>query len=185
MAASALRSLALLTGLCACVCASLASPAQAAVETPADERSVTMSADVLSSDFRSDTIELQGNVRVAQGPMSIQSQQATARNVGPDTSEWTFRDDVRIRTAQADMLAQTASASIVGGQIAAARVTGTPAEFEQRLDSGDGRVRGRAAVIDYDFLAGVVRLENDVWFTNGTDEFRGDVVIYDVRGERV
>ena len=32
---------------------------------------------------------------------------------------------------------------------------------------------------------GVVRLTDQVWFSNGKDEFRGDVVIYNVRDERV
>ena len=46
-------------------------------------------------------------------------------------------------------------------------------------------MRGRAGVIEYDFAAGVVRLTDQVWFSNGKDEFRGDVVIYNVRDERV
>jgi hypothetical protein len=46
-------------------------------------------------------------------------------------------------------------------------------------------VRGRAGVIEYDFGKGIVKLTNQVWFSNGKDEFRGDVVIYNVRDERV
>jgi lipopolysaccharide export system protein LptA len=46
-------------------------------------------------------------------------------------------------------------------------------------------VRGRAGVIEYDFTTGIVKLSNQVWFSNGKDEFRGDVVIYNVRDERV
>ena len=46
-------------------------------------------------------------------------------------------------------------------------------------------MRGRAGVIEYDFVAGIVKLTDDVWFSNGKDEFRGDVVIYNVRDERV
>ena len=46
-------------------------------------------------------------------------------------------------------------------------------------------MKGQAGVIEYDFTSGVVRLEDQVWFSNGKDEFRGDVVIYDVRDERI
>jgi hypothetical protein len=40
-------------------------------------------------------------------------------------------------------------------------------------------------VIEYDFSTGVVKLTDQVWFSNGKDEFRADVVIYNVRDERV
>ena len=46
-------------------------------------------------------------------------------------------------------------------------------------------MRGRAGVIEYDITAGIVKLTDNVWFSNGKDEFRGDVVIYNVRDERV
>jgi lipopolysaccharide transport protein LptA len=156
-----------------------------AAETAPTERSVAWSADVLSSDFRTDTLDLSGNVRVSQGAMSIEAQAATAKDFRSDNSRWTFTDGVHIRTAQADLQSNSASASFVNGQIADARAEGSPAQFEQRGASPEGQVRGRAGVIEYDFTAGVVRLTDKVWFSNGKDEFRGDVVIYNVRDERV
>ena len=156
-----------------------------AAESGLRERSVEYGADVVISDFRSDTLELSGNVRVSQDAMSIEAQTATAKDFQSDTPRWTFKDSVHIRTAQADLQSNLASASFVKGQIADARVEGDPAQFEQRGASPDRQVRGRAGVIEYDFTAGVVRLTDQVWFSNGKDEFRGDVVIYNVRDERV
>ena len=60
-----------------------------------------------------------------------------------------------------------------------------PAQFEQLGGPADRQVRGKAGVIEYDFQSGVVKLTDQVWFSNGKDEFRGDVVIYSVRDERV
>ncbi len=156
-----------------------------AANAPKLEGGFTWSADVLSSDFRSDTLDLSGNVRVLQGPMSIEAQTAKARNVRADTSRWTFETAVRIRTAEADLQSNLATAAFVNGQIADARVEGSPARFEQIGASDNRQVRGRAGVIEYDFHTGVVKLTNQVWFSNGKDEFRGDVVIYNVRDERV
>jgi lipopolysaccharide transport protein LptA len=147
--------------------------------------SFAWSADVLNSDFRSDTLDLSGNVRVTQGPMSIESGSARARDFRSDNSHWTFEQAVHIRTAEADLKSSTASAAFVKGQIAGARVEGSPAQFEQIGGAPDRQVRGRAGVIEYDFGAGIVKLTNQVWFSNGKDEFRGDVVIYNVRDERV
>jgi lipopolysaccharide transport protein LptA len=156
-----------------------------AAEMPSIARSFAWSADVLNSDFRSDTLDLSGNVRVTQGPMSIEAGAARARDFRSDNSHWTFDQAVHIRTAEADLKASTASASFVKGQIAGARVEGSPAQFEQISGTLDRQVRGRAGVIEYDFGSGIVKLKDQVWFSNGKDEFRGDLVIYNVRDERV
>jgi lipopolysaccharide transport protein LptA len=156
-----------------------------AAEVVRADGAFTWVADVLSSDFRSDTLDLSGNVRVTQGPMSIEAGAATARDFRSDNSHWLFRESVHIVTSEAELQSNTASAAIVGGQLAQARVEGAPAQFEQRGNRADRQVRGRAGVIEYDFVAGIVKLTEQVWFSNGKDEFRGDVVIYNVRDERV
>jgi lipopolysaccharide transport protein LptA len=151
----------------------------------ATDAGYSWSADVLSSDFRSDTLELRGNVRVMQGPASIEAQTAKGRNVRAESSKWTFEKGVRIRTAEADLFSDLATAGIVNGQFADARIEGAPARFEQIGGTSNRQIRGRAGVIEYDFDTGVVKLSNQVWFSNGKDEFRGDVVIYNMRDERV
>lgn len=142
-------------------------------------------AQVVSSDFRSDTLEFSGNVRVTQGPMLIEAGAAKADDVRSENSRWTFQKAVRIVTGEAELQSDSASAAVVGGQLARARAEGSPAQFEQRGGRADRQVRGRAGVIEYDFAAGVVKLSDNVWFSNGKDEFRGNVVIYNVRDERV
>ena len=142
-------------------------------------------ADVVTSDFRNDTLEISGNVIVKQGPMSIQAGAAKANDVRSENSRWTFQNAVHILTSEAELQSDSASAAIVGGQMSRARAQGSPAQFEQRGGRNDRQVRGRAGVIDYDFVAGVVTLTDNVWFSNGKDEFRGDVVIYNVRDERL
>jgi lipopolysaccharide transport protein LptA len=142
-------------------------------------------ADVLNSDLRNDTVELLGNVRLTQDAMSIESAQARVAASGSDNSRWLFERSVRLRTAEADLKADTARAAFVDGQISTARIEGAPAEFEQRGGPPDRQVRGRAATIDYDFGRGVVTLTGDVWFSYGKDEFRCETVVYSIRDERV
>jgi lipopolysaccharide transport protein LptA len=152
---------------------------------PTVEGGFTWSADVLNSDFRSDTLDLSGNVRVLQGPMSIEAQAAKGRDIRSDNQRWTFEKAVLIRSPEAELQSNIATAAVVNGQISDARVEGSPARFEQRGGDSGRQVRGRAGVIEYDFDKGIVKLTNQVWFSNGKDEFRGDVVIYNVRDERV
>jgi lipopolysaccharide transport protein LptA len=178
MARTLLCSILCVTCLCAC-------GAITAAEVSIGESGFTWRADLLNSDLRRDTLEASGNVRVFENAMSIEAQSAAAADFRSDHSVWTFNEGVRIQTPQANLRSNTASASFINGRIASARVQGAPAEFERLTDAAEGKVQGRAGVIEYDFDAGVVRLRNDVWFSNGKDEFRGDLVIYNVRDERI
>jgi lipopolysaccharide transport protein LptA len=162
----------------------LGAPASAA-ERVRQVDEFTWDADVVTSDFRTDSLEFSGNVRVTQGPMSIQAGTAKATDVRSENSRWSFQKSVHIVTGEADLQSDSASAAVVGGQMARARAEGSPAQFAQRGGRADRQIRGRAGVIEYDFAAGIVKLTDQVWFSNGKDEFRGDVVIYNVRDERV
>lgn len=156
-----------------------------AADLPQPNAEFIWDAKVVTSDFRTDTMEISGNVRVTQGPMSIEAGAAKANGVRSQNSRWTFENAVHIVTSEAELQSDTASAAVVGGQLASARAQGSPAQFAQRGGRTDRQVRGRAGVIEYDIAGGVVTLTDNVWFSNGKDEFRGDVVIYNVRDERV
>jgi lipopolysaccharide transport protein LptA len=160
-----------------------ATAAAANLVRPGDE--LNWDAKVVTSDFRTDTLEISGDVRVTQGPMSIEAGAAKANDVRSQNARWTFENSVHIITSEAELQSNTASAAVVGGQLARARAQGSPAQFAQRGGKTDGQVRGRAGVIEYDIAAGIVTLSDNVWFSNGKDEFRGDLVIYNVRDERV
>jgi lipopolysaccharide transport protein LptA len=141
-------------------------------------------ADTVMTDLRTQTLEISGNVRVTQGTNSIQS--GAAKAIGPsENSRWSFQKAVRIITSEAELNSDSADAAVVGGQLSRARVEGSPAHFQQRGASADRQIRGRAGVIEYDFAAGIVKLTDQVWFSNGKDEFRGDALTYDVRDQRV
>jgi len=175
-----------LTTLASCSLLLFAATLAGAAAAPAPgEPPFDWGADVLNSNFRTDVHELSGNVRVSQGPMSIESEQATAKALQTDHSQWTFERAVHIKTAEADLKSNTASAEFVKGLISQARATGTPAYFEQRGGPPDKQVKGRAGIIEYDFDKGIVKLSNDVWFSYGGNEFRTSKVIYNLRDERV
>jgi lipopolysaccharide transport protein LptA len=168
----------------ALVLAALCTTADAATLQPGDE--FNWDAKVVTSDFRTDTLEISGDVRVTfRGPMSIEAGAAKAKDVRSQNAQWTFENAVHIVTTEAELQSNTASAAVVGGQLARARAQGSPAQFAQRGGKTDAQVRGRAGVIEYDIAAGIVKLTDNVWFSNGKDEFRGDVVIYNVRDQRV
>jgi lipopolysaccharide transport protein LptA len=165
--------------------AALHASAGLAAATPLSADNINLSADVVNSDARNDVHVMNGNVRITQGDMSMQAEQATARNLQTDHSSWTFERGVHLRSQAADLRSNTADAIFAEGRIAEATVRGTPAVFEQRNASADKTVRGRAHVIEYDFAKGIITLTQNVWFSYGGNEFRGDTVIYNLRDERV
>lgn len=136
-------------------------------------------------DFKNDIAEFYGRVRVTQGPNSIQAEEAIARAFRSENKQWEFKDSVRVRTADAQLQASTATAAFENNVLVGARVQGSPAEFERIGGDSDRLARGRANVIEYDVSSEVVTLSGDVWFGYGQDEFRGDTVIYSLREERV
>lgn len=169
--------IALLAALC-CLRAGAATP-------PGFDQPLAWSADVLTSDFRSDTLDLAGHVRVTQGAMLIESDTATAHDLRAERSRWSFKDSVHIRTAEADLKAAAAHAVFAQGLIVDARIEGAPAEFVQLNGRPERQVRGRAGVIEYDVAAGIVKLTKQVWFSSGKDEFQSEAVIYDIRKEQM
>lgn len=146
---------------------------------------IDLTADLVTSDQRKDFHELSGNVRISQGEMSMEAEKATARAMQTDHSSWTFDRSVRIKTADANLASDSATATFANGQIAEATAKGTPATFEQRNATAEKRVQGRANNIQYDFGKGTIKLTDNVWFSQGGNEFRGDTLIYYVREERV
>jgi len=146
---------------------------------------VAVDADDGEFDLRKSETRLRGNVRVTQGPMSITSEEAVGSGESNENSKWTFSRSVQVKTREADMRSNTATAAIVNGQLTRATVKGTPATFEQHPIAGEQLIEGRAGEIEYDLTKGIVRMTNDVWFSYGGNEFRGDVVVYNVRDEKV
>ena len=141
--------------------------------------------DTSEVDFRSDTAELSGNVRVVQGTNSIEAQEATVKAFRSENSQWYFRDDVRVRTAEAELKSQAADATFKNGELTEARAEGSPAEFQGIGAAAQATpARGRAQLIEYDLQNQTVRLSGDVWFGYGKDELEGETIIYYLRDER-
>jgi lipopolysaccharide transport protein LptA len=149
----------------------------------------TVAFDLAELDLRNDMHVLTGNVHVVQGLTSIDAARATANALQTPRTRWTFDKDVHIKTADADLKSDSANAAFVNGKMASAVAKGTPAYFEQRRagseKSAERLVKGRAGTIDYDLAQGIVKLSDQVWFSYGGNEFRGDVIIYNIRDERV
>lgn len=149
------------------------------------DTSQPISLDAASSDFDYRNNQLVFHrIRISQGDLSVEAEQATATGLDFENSEWQFTGDVRIRMPNGMLDSQSATVTFRSNQLAHARIVGTPAEFEQRRTE-EQIARGRAGTIEYDVARGTVELTDQAWLTDGQNEITGRTLIYDITRERV
>ena len=162
----------------------IALPATAATPRPAPREPLRPQAiDVVAS---SSQIDSRANrltffeVTITQGTLTIQADKAVANGTGLsfDDSNWEVTGGVHIRFENGSLQAATATVRFTGNRIALAQASGTPAEFEQQLDSLPRPVRGHAGSIDYDFVAQRVRLAGDAFLFDGRNEMTSPSIVY-------
>ena len=121
-----------------------------------------------------------------QGPMSIEAHAATAcglslrqqpldiqgRRSYPHRAGRTALDTAQLHRSSKDRSPSRARKA-------------PPPNSNRRATLQNDRCAGAQASSSTTSTNGVVRLQDHVWFSNGKDEFRGDVVLYNVRDERV
>jgi len=134
-------------------------------------------------DYRNNTL-LFRRVKVSQGTLQVEAQEASATGLEFENSQWSFKGQVRITVPDGKLASDLATVAFRDNQISRAVVQGNPATFEQRLE--DGRLaQGRAKSIEYDVRAGTVRLLGDAWLSDSRNEIRGATLVYDITNERV
>lgn len=178
---SSLRRAPLALALAVCACGF--APAHAAGPRQSD---LPISLDAASSDFdyRNNTLRFR-EVRIVQGNVRVEANEATATGLNFENSRWEFRGNVRIEVEGGSLASNEAEVNFMNNQIATAVITGSPATFEQKLKDSEGIAKGRAGRIEYDFTAGKVQLAQDAYLTDGRNDIHGQTLVYSIRDQRV
>jgi len=181
MDVSLLSRCALLVALIACAAA--ASAASAAGEF---DSTLPINLEAASSDFdyRNDTL-LFRKVKITQGPLQVEAQEARATGLNFENSTWDLKGEVRITMPDGRLAADTATVTFKDNAVVQAVVRGSPATFEQRLKETRQLAQGRAGSIEYDVRNATVSLAGQAWLTDGQNEIRGDTLVYDIGRQRV
>ena len=147
------------------------------------EAPINLEAASTDFDYRNNTL-LFRRVRISQGTVQVEAQEASATGLEFENSQWSFKGDVRITVPDGKLSSDRATVTFRNNEIARAMVQGGPATFEQRLE--DGRLaQGRAKSIEYDVRAATVRLLGDAWLSDSRNEIRGNTLVYDIAQQRV
>jgi lipopolysaccharide transport protein LptA len=135
-------------------------------------------------DYRNNTL-LFRRVRITQGTMEVEAEEARANGLNFENSEWNLSGSVRIQMPDGRLNSGQAEVTFRNNEIARAVIRGSPASFQQQLKDEQKLARGRASAIEYDVQAGTVRLTGDAWLTDGQNEIRGDTLVYDIDRQRI
>jgi lipopolysaccharide transport protein LptA len=156
-----------------------------AVAAPYDSQApINLEAASTDFDYRNNTLVFR-RVKITQGSLQVEAQEATASGLEFVNSQWTLTGDVRITVPDGKLTSQTATVSFRDNQIVRAQIRGKPAVFEQRLEDSRQLAQGRAESIEYDVRNGTVQLSGQAWLSDGQNEIRGNTLIYDIARQRV
>ena len=162
-----------------------ATAAGAAVSAPAHQLPITVDAASSEVDYRTNTVVF-SEVKISQGAMTVQADHAHASGLNFANSRWTFDGHVRIDAAPSGSLrADQAVVEFRDNRILRATATGKPAQFEQPRGDSQQMAHGHADEIVYDVNEGTVRLSNNAWLSDGTNEISGPLLVYNIRAQRV
>jgi lipopolysaccharide export system protein LptA len=141
-------------------------------------------------DTQTQHIHLRGDVKISQGEISVESDDAEAISTSKDSrsSHWVFTGKVHVRAeSQGDLHSDHATLEIINGELASALVTGSPAQFEQTRSTTGRLVKGHANAINYDVASAVVKLTGDAWLTDDRNEndMKACEITYNVRDRQI
>lgn len=145
---------------------------------------ITIEAQSQDVDLRNNIVVLR-KVKISQGKLSVEADQAQATGVNFDNGRWLFRGKVRITVEQGFLTSDDAQITFVNKLLSKAVVNGDPAEFQQRREKTGQLARGRAESIIYDVKLGTVMFTRNAWLSDGQTEIRGESLKYSVAEQKL
>jgi len=173
------RSVVAAAGLCVALVALAAFSATRDSELP-----INLEAASTDFDYKNNSLVFK-RVRITQGEMQVDAEEARATGLNFDNSEWKLKGDVRISVPEGNLSSSEATVTFRNNEILRAVVVGSPASFEQKLRESQQVARGRAGKITYDVKASTVQLNGNAWLTDGQNQIEGESLVYKIDEQRV
>ena len=158
-----------------------------AADNTVSHQKITLDAASSEVDYKKHTVEFK-DIVISQGDIKVEANHAEAAASGLNfkTGVWIFSGDVRIHVEKrGNLRSDQAVLDFKDSAIVKATITGKPAQFEQQRTGSDEMARGHAGQIVYEPADGVVRLSNDAWISDGHNEIRGPLLVYNIRLQHV
>lgn len=140
---------------------------------------IDLDADASEFDRRNDRLSFTG-LSIRQGDLSITADSAQATRLDFEDSTWTFEGSVSIQSSTTRTWSDSAEVRFLAHRLDSARLSGGPARFEQRKAGSESLTQGRADVMEYELKSNLIRLIDNAWVSDGTNEVSGPRIAYDV-----
>ena len=151
-----------------------------AAPAPCANPEIVLEAKPLEMDTRKNNAVLR-DVEITQCGMRIKAGEARINGgLNFDNSQWTISGDVRITAEGGSLTSDKAIVTFRDKLISTAKITGSPAQFEQKREDGT-TARGRASTNDYETTSGLVSLNTDAWISYGRNEVTAQQLVYNIR----
>jgi lipopolysaccharide transport protein LptA len=166
-----------LTGLLLACCA-------AAAQQVTEPLPISLDADSSSFDRRSNTVSFEG-LRITQGALGIEADNARATGLDFGNSQWRFSGNVRITIDSAKILSNSADLQFLDHQLLSAALRGEPAQFEDVARETGEPIVGYAKLFEYDTAQGTIRMTEQAFLSEGPNEISGCDLLYDLGRETI
>ena len=145
---------------------------------------ILLDAESSSFDQKNQTVLFRG-LRITQGDLGISADEAEASGLDFERSEWQFSGNVQISVGSARIQASSAELVFEAHALVVAELRGDPAEFEDLSTTRDQPIRGSAKLLSYHSDDGTIRMADDARLSEGSNEFTGCNLIYDLEQEKI
>jgi lipopolysaccharide export system protein LptA len=175
------------------VCVTAAVMLSGTAAWPADETLPGMPDSGLPIDLEAESSRFDGRartlsfeqVRITQGTLSVRADRGSAARLDFEDSRWQFDGNVVLDNEGAHIECDHAELQFEGHALRSAVLRGDPVRLEQQRKPGGPPTRATAGLMEYDVAAATIRLSNNAWLSDGSNDVSGDRIAYDLRRQYV
>lgn len=145
---------------------------------------ISLDADSSSFDRKTNMVRFKG-LRLSQGALSIEAEDAEATGLDFADSRWRFAGGVTITVESARISSQTAELSFKDHQLGEAKLRGEPARFRDQSEVTGTDISGRADLFDYNNGQGTIRMVGEALLQEGSNQISGCELVYNLLQEAI
>jgi lipopolysaccharide export system protein LptA len=145
---------------------------------------IALDADSSELDRKNDKLLFKG-LRITQGSLHIEADNAEANKLDFENSRWVFSGNVIIENIGTKAYCDNAEVFFENHRVQSAVMRGGPARFRQIRLEDNLQTQGRAQTLEYDLQSGLISMSEDAWLSDGSNEVSGDRITYDLVKEYI
>ena len=121
-----------------------------------------------------------GDVSSKNNDLNINSDGASITDLNSETTIFTFLGNVEIISAIVVIKCDKAILEFENNELKNARFIGELSSFQQFNDKKEVIAYGTAEVFEYENTSNILRMQNNAWVNNGSNEVSGNLITYNL-----